>query len=135
MPLIEWNDSLALNLQEVDAQHRELVSMVNALHDAMTEGRSKEAMGRTIDGLIDYTRSHFTLEEAYFDMFGYPDSDAHKAQHRAFVDKVKDFKQGFDEDRLFLSLDVMNFLGDWLVEHIQGSDAEYAPYLTERGVS
>ncbi|MDP2299758.1 MAG: bacteriohemerythrin, partial [Actinomycetota bacterium] len=86
-------------------------------------------------GLIDYTRTHFATEEAYFDRYGYPEADAHKAQHQDFVGRVEDFKRGFDEGRLFLSLDVMDFLGQWLIEHIQGSDKEYGPFLNERGVN
>ena len=33
-----------------------------------------------------------------------------------------------------LSLQVMNFLKDWLLKHIQGSDKKYAPFLNAKGV-
>ncbi|MDZ4179837.1 MAG: hemerythrin domain-containing protein, partial [Coriobacteriia bacterium] len=71
----------------------------------------------------------------YFDRYGYPEVDAHKAQHQDFVSRVEDFKRGFDEGRLFLSLDMMDFLALWLVEHIQGSDKAYGPFLNEHGVN
>jgi hemerythrin len=135
MPLLEWNESLRVNVADVDSQHQQLVQMINALHDAMAGGRSKEVMGELIDGLMQYTVIHFGTEEAYFDQFGYPQAEAHKEQHQHFVAQVGDFKQGFDENRLFLSIDVMNFLSEWLVEHIQGSDKAYAPFLKQNGVT
>ena len=135
MRFLEWNESMRVNIADVDYQHQELVRMICALNDAMAAGASHEVMGETITGLVNYTRTHFATEEAYFDRYGYPMADAHKAQHQDFVSRVEDFKRGFDEGRLFLSLDVMDFLGQWLVTHIQGSDREYGPFLNQRGVN
>jgi len=39
------------------------------------------------------------------------------------------------QQRLMLTLDAMDFLGDWLLEHLQGSDAQYAPFLNREGAS
>lgn len=108
--------------------------MVNDLHSAMMEGRGKDVLGGTLADLVDYTVTHFATEEAYFDRFGYPGSVEHKAQHQGFVEKVADFKQGFDEDRLMVTLDVMDFLSTWLVEHIKVSDKAYGSFLNQRGV-
>jgi len=134
MAFLTWSDNLAVGVADVDAQHRELVDLVNRLHVAMSEGRGKALLGATIDALVDYTQVHFTTEEAYFDTYGYPDADSHRLEHEAFVARVADFKQGFDEDRLMLSLDVMDFLGDWLVGHINRRDKAFGPFLNERGV-
>lgn len=30
--------------------------------------------------------------------------------------------------------DIMAFLGDWLVKHIQGSDKKYGPFLKKKGL-
>lgn len=129
MAYVNWSDELSVNVAEIDEQHKQLVSMINDLHDAMTQGQGTEVLGRIVDGLIDYTRVHFDAEEKAFDASAYPDAEAHKRQHDQFVDKVVDFKHGFDEGRILLSLDVMSFLSDWLVDHIKVSDREYAPYV------
>lgn len=135
MPYLNWNESMSVGVTLIDRQHQELLRLTNELHDAMIQGRGRTVLREIVDGLIEYTHTHFTTEEGYFEACDYPDCAAHKQQHRDFVAKVTDFKQGFDEGRLMLTLDVMSFLGDWLVEHIQGSDASYAPYLrTEGGV-
>ena len=134
MSLLKWTDSLSVGVSELDLQHQQLVRMINTLHESMTEGHGNLALSQTIDGLITYTQTHFAAEEAYFARHGYPQALAHQAQHHAFVTQVQDFKNGFDRGELFLSIDVMDFLSSWLVEHIQGSDKEYGPFLNERGV-
>jgi hemerythrin len=135
MPYLQWSEELAVGVADVDAQHRWLVELVNALHAAMQQGKGKAMLGSTIDRLFDYTVAHFSTEEAYFERFGYPAAAAHRLQHQGFVAKVADFKQGFDEDRFMLSLEVMDFLSDWLVEHISTSDKAFGPFLNEHGVT
>jgi len=131
---VDWKDGMSVGVHAIDQQHRQLLTLINELHDAMTRGLGTTVLRQIVDGLIDYTHVHFTTEESYFEGCDYPDCAAHKLQHKDFVAKVTDFKQGFDEGRLMLTLDVMSFLGDWLVEHIQGSDASYAPFLHPEGI-
>ncbi len=134
MGIIKWEDKMSVKVKEIDEQHKKLVNMINELHEAMLERKSKEALGKIIDGLIEYTDIHFKTEEKYFDKFGYPEADAHKKEHRDFVKKVVDFKKGYDEGKLLLSLDVMNFLKDWLVNHIMGSDQKYSDFFNQHGL-
>jgi len=134
MPLLRWTDALSVGVVDLDLQHQRLVRMINELYESMAQGHGSEVLGQTIDGLINYTQTHFAAEEVHFDRWGYPDANAHKEKHQAFVVRVQDFKHGFDEGELFLSIDVMDFLSSWLVEHIQGTDKAYGPFLNERGV-
>ncbi len=134
MGIIKWEDKMSVKVKEIDEQHKKLVNMINELHEAMLERKSKEALGKIIDGLIEYTDIHFKTEEKYFDKFGYPEADAHKKEHQDFVKKVVDFKKGYDEGKLLLSLDVMNFLKDWLVNHIMGSDQKYSDFFNQHGL-
>jgi len=130
-----WKDSMSVDVAVIDQQHRGLFALIERLDAAMARGEGSSVLGEIIDGLIGYANVHFATEEGYFEESDYPDSAVHKRQHQDFVSKVVDFKNGFDEGRLMLTLDVMHFLGDWLVEHIQGSDASYAPFLDREGVS
>jgi hemerythrin len=134
MALINWNDSLSVNVKEIDLQHKKLIDMINELNDAMKTGRGKDAVGKIVGGLISYTAIHFKKEEQYFDQFGYPDTENHKKEHVAFVKKVTDFKDGFAKGNLSLSIEVMNFLSDWLKNHIKGTDKKYAGFFNEKGL-
>jgi len=134
MALIQWSDSLSVNVGEIDRQHQKLIAMINELNDAMRQGKGKEIVAKIINGLITYTGTHFKFEEQYFDKFGYPDKDNHKKAHSDFVRKVSDFKTGYASGKVGLSMDIMNFLSDWLQTHIKGTDKKYSAFFNEKGL-
>jgi hemerythrin len=135
MPLIVWNDNLSIHIGEIDRQHQQLVKLVNELNDAMRQGKGKDVLSKTLSGLITYTATHFGTEERYFNQFEYPATADHKKEHRAFVAKVSNFKEKFEGGRVGLSIEIMNFLSDWLIKHIQGIDKQYAPFFKAHGLN
>ncbi|OEU64175.1 MAG: hemerythrin [Desulfobacterales bacterium S5133MH16] len=134
MDLISWNPSFNVDVEVIDKQHQMLVKMINELHDSMLAGKDKDVLLEMINRLSAYAAFHFAREEHYFDIFGYPETELHKKQHSDFELKVSTFENDFTEGRQSLSIEIMNFLSDWLVGHIKGSDKKYAPFLKERGV-
>jgi hemerythrin len=40
MALITWGSTLEVGVSAIDTQHKKLVDMVNALNDAMTQGKA-----------------------------------------------------------------------------------------------
>lgn len=134
MALIQWSDQLSVQVQEIDGQHQRLVKMINDLDAAMRVGKGKDVLGKIVSDLIAYTQVHFGTEEKLFGQYGYPDAQAHQAEHRHFIEEVSRFKGEFDAGRLGLSLKVMDFLSDWLSHHIMGVDQKYAPFFKEKGL-
>ena len=134
MALIQRSENLSVHVAEMDGQHRRLIGMINDLSDAMRQGKGKEVLQKTIDALIEYTQTHFVNEEKYFDKFRYPEANSQKKEHTAFVKKVSQFRDGFGKGQIGLSVEIMNFLSDWLKNHIQVSDKKYGPFLNEKGL-
>jgi len=95
----------------------------------------KQAISSALDKLIKYTGTHFAFEEKLFDKHNYAGKDAHKKIHKAQVAQVVDFQTQFKNGEKDISLDLMEFLKDWLIEHIKGTDMKYVPFLKEKGVS
>jgi len=135
MPLTSWSDKLSVGVVVLDNDHKKLIAMVNNLFDGIQAGKGKEVVGKILDGLIAYTAEHFKREEAFFAQAGYPDAKAHKAQHEDLVKQVlavqAKFKNGASPT---LSLEVMNFLKNWLTTHIQETDQKYGPFLNSKGI-
>jgi hemerythrin len=131
---MKWNESLSVNVIEIDKQHQHLIGVVNDLHDAMGKRKGKEVLGKTFNSLIRYAEDHFITEEKYFDQFGYPDADRHKNEHTKFVIKLAEFKVRFDGGEQSLIIDLMSFLVDWLHNHLQIFDMEYRPFFNTHGL-
>lgn len=134
MAIIQWNSNLSVGIAEIDGQHQRLVKLINDLNDAMRVGKGKEVTGKIINELTAYTLTHFATEEKYFDKYAYPEKDTHKSEHAKFVQKVSAFKKDFEESRVGVTIPIMDFLSDWLKNHIMGIDKKYEPFLTAQGL-
>lgn len=133
-PLIIWSSNLCVGVKSIDAQHKKLVGMINDLHEAMKEKTSRTVMVDIVGRLKDYVVTHFKHEEHIFDAHGYPEAEAHKLIHNQFVERILDFEEGLQGGQATLSLEVLQFLKDWLVDHIMGTDKEYVPFMKEHNV-
>lgn len=128
MNLIEWNSNYSVGIEKFDNEHKKLIELINKLNDAMKNGRSREVLNDIISSLIKYAQTHFKSEEDFFKSSAYPEAQAHSNFHKAFVLKVTDFEKRFKLNQVGLGVDVMNFLKDWLINHIQKEDKKYSSY-------
>ena len=135
MELVQWKESLSVNVTEIDGQHKTLVSMINYLHSSMKRGDGKLAVGEVVNGLIKYSDSHFATEERYFDQFGYPEAASHKQEHTLFSQKVLEFKPEVEKGNVVLAIQVILFLSDWLQNHIKECDKKYSQFFNAKGLS
>jgi len=135
MSLINWSDSFSVNVKAMDDQHRKLVQLINELNDAMKLGKSKDIMENILKGLVDYTLTHFSSEEDLMKTNNYPGFSNQKKEHEALVKQVADYQNKYHSGQMVLGVEVMNFLKDWLINHISGSDKKYGPFLNQRGIS
>ena len=135
MPLINWSSELSLEIEIIDLQHQQLIAMINALNDAMRLGKGKDVAEKIIEGLIDYTRTHFDTEERYFTKFGYPYTAQHVKEHIEFIKQAAQVQTDFVAGKLILSSEIINFLSDWLRDHIQGTDRKYVGFFHNKGLN
>ena len=134
MPFMSWNEQLSVKVQSIDEQHKKLIDIINKLHDAMKERKAKEVLGGVLQELINYTKYHFSNEENIFQNTQYIAASSHINQHNQFVNKVLDLQKDYNSGKAMLSLEVMNFLNDWLINHIGGVDKKYSEHFISHGI-
>ncbi len=132
MAFMEWNERLLTGVRECDEQHKKLVSIINELYEAMKQGKGKEIIDKILKELADYAHYHFDTEERLMTRYGYPDLPAHKKEHEDFKKKVKEFIDKKARGEVTLSVEIMNFLRDWLFHHIMEIDKKYGPFLSQK---
>jgi hemerythrin-like metal-binding protein len=126
-----WRQDLySVGVITIDEQHKKLFSLINALFDAMKIGKGSSLVGKTLDELIEYTKNHFRTEEDYMIKCNYPAFGEHKKIHDKLTEDVKNIKNKFlANPNTNLSIETLDFLRDWLTQHIQGTDKKYVPYM------
>ncbi|MBF0271633.1 MAG: bacteriohemerythrin [Magnetococcales bacterium] len=134
LELVTWNSSLYLGIAQLDEDHRVLVEMINRIYHAIKTGQGQAQVNTILDGLIDYTATHFKREEVLFTQHDYPDRAEHLQKHAKLVNEVLQFRTQLQQGEEIVGLEILHFLRDWLINHIKGTDLRYAPYLRSRGV-
>lgn len=132
MPFVSWNDDLLTGLKEADEQHKRFIEILNRLYDSMVAGKGRDVIDEILDELVRYSEYHFETEEKYMARYGYPALPAHKSEHDFFRAKIRGFVEQKNAGKLTISIEVMNFLKDWLLKHIMQSDKKYGPFILEK---
>jgi hemerythrin len=132
---LEWTDDLSVGVDSFDAHHRELVSRLNALVDAVERGRGKEEVARLLGFLDTYVKMHFGAEEALLRDGGYPGLTEHAAQHAVFKRTLAELAEKFSvfgATESLLEL-LQSQLCGWILTHIRLDDHKYGKFLAEAG--
>ena len=126
---VEWTPKLELHVPLVDREHKLLVEYINELHQAMTHNKPVSEMIGVLKKLRDYTATHFGDEEKLFNVPAYKAAAEHMKIHKKFVAKLDEVEEQLRMGTATVSMDLLTFLKDWLVQHIMGTDPTYLPYL------
>jgi hemerythrin len=134
MAFFTWSNSYSVGVQQFDTEHRQLFRIMSELYDGMKAGKGKDVLDGVLQKLIRYTEQHFSGEEAVMKSTGYSDLQAQVDQHRQFTAKVKDFQAQYRAGAVALSVQLLDYLRDWLTNHIAGADKRYTMFLNSKGV-
>ncbi len=127
---IVWSNILSIGVEEVDEDHRKLVSIFNTLNHAVGDGESPEYLAATLEELINCTVWHFSHEERLMLKYQYKDMDAHKAEHRELIETARELQQTLLRGGGAMAERDIEILERWLTEHILTADMRLGAYLS-----
>lgn len=110
----------------IDADHRNIIDIVNKLHDAMQERKGDKVLNQVLFDLVVYTKGHFTREEQHMRSIDFSGLEAHKREHDMLLQQVAEFRRDLQEGKGTRTIQVAEFLRTWLMEHIMESDMALA---------
>ena len=132
--IISWEEVYVVGIEQIDHQHKELVSLVNQLFQACLEGNEHvaETFKETMSSMVDYVRFHFTAEQKLLTRINYPNFIEHKKQHDTLVLDILNAAKEYNEGKKFIPNNFVRTLRDWVLSHIAVSDKSYAAYIQEQ---
>ena len=134
MAFANWDKMYSVKVQRLDAEHQQLFSTINQLYDAMKAGQGSQVLHGVLQQLLRYTEQHFSSEEALLLQAHYPDLDEHIAKHREFTGRIQKFSHDYRAGAVALSVEILDFLKNWLNQHIMGMDQRYSSALNACGI-
>ncbi len=133
-PLIEWSKKYSVDVQEIDEQHKKLIEIINDLFAAFKKGKARLILREILDKMMQYADYHFKTEEELLNQCHYAELEKHKKQHDEFIKKVNKFYNDYKGGKISVTYDVINFLRDWILQHIKKSDKNYMQCMKDAGI-
>ena len=128
---VEWKESYTVGVADLDNDHKRLIELINRFQTAYKYHTGEEFELQALNELVDYTRYHFEREEKMMEEAGYPDLEEHKEIHRNMIVKVGRFQKEYQQTGHEALDGVASFLSEWLIDHINGTDKKYSPFLSK----
>lgn len=132
---LAWHQEYELGISDIDQQHRELLSVISQLHQAVTHDH--ESSVQLMHRLEKLVRDHFEFEEQMMHQQHYPFATDHISQHNSYKHYFLILKHQIEantEDPLYLGFRIKLLLADWLINHAKRDDRHLGRFLTDHGL-
>lgn len=127
---VPFTDNLKIG-SAFDDEHRELCALLDRLGEVMALGLGQAEAARAMGEFVWTCSEHFRAEEDVLVRSGYPDAEAHRAEHTLLLTRVKEYQRKMQAGQLALTPPLLRSLTAWLTNHILTTDRRHAEYLAQ----
>lgn len=124
MSLIEWKKEFEVGVAEVDHEHRELIGLINELHEVMKESGDFDQVLESLGEIYAQISAHFALEEKMMRVSRYPAYADHKEDHETLLEDLRDIMDDVEDDGSYNESILANDLERWFSLHFKTHDAK-----------
>ena len=126
-----WSNTLSVQVEEIDEDHRKLIDLFNLLNHSVADGESAVYIAAILEELVCCTAWHFKHEERLMIKHKYDAYEAHKAEHDELIKSAKELQQELLQEGKSISSKDIEYLEYWLTGHIFGAYIDLGSYLGE----
>lgn len=123
MALIEWKDEYRVGVPAVDEEHRDLIELINTLHDNIRAQSHAPDVLEFLGEIYARIASHFALEELLMRQNDYDEYAEHKSDHEQLLEEIRDIMDDYEDGRLLNDDDLAQRLDRWFGVHFRTRDA------------
>ena len=129
--LITWSKTFACGIKIIDDQHKDLVNLVNDMHNHITgnEEQEREYFDMVIGEAEKYIKIHFDTEEKIMAAANFTGLAEHKKAHDNFIATVEKYVSDYSAGKRLSLYSFTQSLKDWALSHIAVLDKQYFVHL------
>jgi hemerythrin-like metal-binding protein len=131
LAILAWDVSLSVGVPQIDNEHRLICGLINDLLKVAEAGHEVQVqvVEQSLITLLEAIRQHFSSEERFLSTAGYPECESHQQLHRGLEEKLEHL---LARKGLLVNRELVEFLREWFLEHLQIEDQKYAVFLKSR---
>lgn len=124
--MYEFSDKFLTGIEQIDREHRRLFEIADELYQLKGEAfipDKYDNIRHILEGLREYTLTHFEHEEEYMRSIGYKRMFTQVSQHNALRETICGWDlDAIDENQEGAIEEMLRIVTDWLVDHILNED-------------
>lgn len=123
MSLLQWKSEYSVGIESMDAEHREMIDLINDVHEKLGSSPSAEDVENCLENIYSTISLHFALEERLMRDNSYAEYTDHKEDHEDLLDEIRDLMDAFVNDPGEGARLLESRLTDWFGKHFATFDA------------
>jgi hemerythrin len=131
---LEWQNRFSVGVNELDTQHKHLLSLLNQLANMSRRRVDKQEFFGMLNQFVKYAETHFASEERLMLEHGFSGLKEHSSEHVLFVAEMFAFAEKLEKNEIKAMGELVAYVRDWYVHHVLGTDREYVALFAEKGV-
>lgn len=131
--MYEMKDEYLIGVEQIDQEHRRLFEIAEETYQLLKNEfmpDKYDQIKKLLAELREYSEMHFQHEEAYMESIQYKKMFSQKTQHASFIRWLDEHTlagDGIDgeyDDQDQVVSEILNYLTEWLVQHIMHTDKQ-----------
>ena len=133
--MIEWDDKYSVGISIIDEEHKEFIAIIDKAIVIKEHNDNPEEVREILYEMIKYALKHFATEETYMKKFNFPEFQLHRNEHLDFTDKTFANLNKVIMGDYQVANEILEYLKQWLVNHIHGTDRKYIECFNKNGLN
>lgn len=122
-----------VGMSDMDAEHELLHDLLHELQSALADKRQEEVQ-ELLGRFQDVANAHFMEEQSLMRLHAYPGYEAHQQEHDELITELRELSRRITDGELDGAAGAAASLEEWLMTHMNTTDAALEEYLREAGI-
>ncbi len=132
--MIKWDEQFSVSISVLDDEHKKLFGIINRAIHAKAHKDNPDEIREVLIEMDNYASTHFKTEERYMEQFDYPEYQNHKEEHNQFSNEIVSYIDKVIKGDFKIAKEILEYLKQWLVKHIQVTDRQYIDCFKKNGL-
>jgi hemerythrin-like metal-binding protein len=127
-----WKKEYELKHELFDEQTKKFLEIINMMKQLVAKGVDDTGISDVFFHLTHYFERFMISEEIFLKELSYDQLEGHVKSHKEFMNRIVEFREGFELGKKDFHLDMYNYLELWFDDHMMVDDRRAVDYIKQQ---